>query len=532
MATIVLSAIGTAVGGPLGGAVGALLGRAIDGEIFAPRQEGPRLRDLKVSGSSYGDPIGRQYGQVRAPGTIIWSTDLKETSERSGGKGQPKGTTYSYSISFAVALSSGPVERVGRIWADGNLLRGAAGDLKTQGIFRLHAGHHDQSPDPLMKAALGAQCPAFRGCAYAVFEDLQLTDFGNRIPALSFEIFAGDGSRLVESLAAQAGATAHASTRFPELAGFSHEGGTFAQVIGLVDRLAPMKALLDGSGLTIASAVEGLGEPVVPGEAAAWQEGDFGTATGTTSSRAAAPVKVPGAVRYYDPARDYQPGLQRCVGLDPGDASGVLECPATLTAGDALALVSKAQARASGLRDTMSWRIARLDPEIGPGTLVAPQGIAGTWQVESWEWREGGIELSLRRFFTARTAGLAADPGSSWTADDLLPQPTLLRAFEVPWDGFGSSSARRAYLAVGSGTGRWDGAALYWKQGEGLVPFGTAPSRRAVIGTLAGPLAPSRAIRFEPEAVMTVALADDVADLAPASIEDLARGANRALVGR
>ena len=32
--------------------------------------------------------------------------------------------------------------------------------------------------------------PAYRGLAYVVFENLALTAFGNRIPQLSFEIFA------------------------------------------------------------------------------------------------------------------------------------------------------------------------------------------------------------------------------------------------------------------------------------------------------------------------------------------------------
>ena len=55
-----------------------------------------------------------------------------------GGKGKPKVTTYSYTASFAVALASRPIAGIGRIWADGNLLRGAAGDLKT--------GGHDAHP--------------------------------------------------------------------------------------------------------------------------------------------------------------------------------------------------------------------------------------------------------------------------------------------------------------------------------------------------------------------------------------------------
>ena len=116
MATLILSAAGTAVGGPIGGAVGALLGRAIDSSVIgAPPREGPRLSELAVTTSSYGQPIPRVFGTMRLPGSIIWATDLRESSETSGGKGQPKTTTYSYATSFAVALSSRPVAAIGRV---------------------------------------------------------------------------------------------------------------------------------------------------------------------------------------------------------------------------------------------------------------------------------------------------------------------------------------------------------------------------------------------------------------------------------
>ena len=205
MATLVFTAIGTAIGGPLGGALGSLIGNQLDRAVFGGgKREGPRLKELAVTTSSYGTPLARHFGTMRAAGSIIWSTDLAESSEKSGGKGRPSTTTYSYSVSFAVALASRPIERLGRIWADGNLLRGEAGDLKTGGELRIYQGHGDQAPDPLIAADRGAECPAFRGLAYCVFESLQLGDFGNRIPALTFEIVADDGevtlAQLVEPL--------------------------------------------------------------------------------------------------------------------------------------------------------------------------------------------------------------------------------------------------------------------------------------------------------------------------------------------
>ena len=72
MATLVFSALGTALGGPLGGVLGALVGRQVDAAVFpAPGREGPRLRELAVTTSSYGDPIARHFGRVRAGGAVM-----------------------------------------------------------------------------------------------------------------------------------------------------------------------------------------------------------------------------------------------------------------------------------------------------------------------------------------------------------------------------------------------------------------------------------------------------------------------------
>ena len=77
MATIVLTALGTAVGGPIGGALGALVGQQADQAIFGVNsREGPRIKELSVTTSSYGQPMPRYFGRMRAGGSVIWATDL------------------------------------------------------------------------------------------------------------------------------------------------------------------------------------------------------------------------------------------------------------------------------------------------------------------------------------------------------------------------------------------------------------------------------------------------------------------------
>src|SRR5690606_22242661 len=197
MATLVLTVVGGIVGGPVGAAIGAAVGQQVDAQIFKPKgREGPRLADLKVQASTYGQQIPRLFGTMRVAGSVIWATDLIERrTRRGGGKGRPSTNEYSYAVSLAIALSSRPVRAIKRIWADGNLLRGTSGSFRERCTFRWYDGSEDQAADPLIASALGiASASAFRGLSYVVFEELELGAFGNRIPSLTFEIEADAGS--------------------------------------------------------------------------------------------------------------------------------------------------------------------------------------------------------------------------------------------------------------------------------------------------------------------------------------------------
>ena len=531
MATLVFSALGTIVGGPVGGAIGALIGRAADGAIIgSSTREGARLTELAVSTSSYGQPIARLFGATRAAGTIVWATDLEESSETSGGgKGQPRVRQYSYSVSLAIALSSRPIEGVGRIWADGNLLRGAAGDLKTGGSLRIHLGHADQERDPLLAAALGDQCPAHRGLAYVVFEDLQLGDFGNRIPALSFEVFApGAGADLPGSLLEELDRPVKASP-VPDCApmvGYVHEGGSPADLFAALSSLTPLVMASCGEALAIAPESEGPVEVLPP--PVAWRDGDFGLRTGQHAARGA--LAAPTALRYYDGSRDYQPGQQRALGRAAISEDRTVELPVTLDPAGAQALVETARLRAAFSRDRFRLRIASLDARLAPGCLVA-LGDGTVCRVDGWEWRDGGVELDLSRSGVRVAVAGSGDGGAAWHPADRLPAPTRLQAFELPWDGSGAADVARVHCAVGAPDGRWPGAALYADAGGGLVPIAASGSRRAIGGVLAASLGRSPALLFEPAAAIEIECDWGEAELVTIDNTALAAGGNRLLVG-
>ncbi|MEM9783371.1 MAG: glycoside hydrolase/phage tail family protein, partial [Pseudomonadota bacterium] len=104
-----------------------------------------------------------------------------------GGSTTVETTEYSYFASFAVALSEGPVDLVGRIWLDDRVV-----DLSDI-VHRVYLGTEDQAPDPFIAATEG-WAPGYRGTAYIVFERLPLVDFGNRIPQVAAEVFRGVGT--------------------------------------------------------------------------------------------------------------------------------------------------------------------------------------------------------------------------------------------------------------------------------------------------------------------------------------------------
>ena len=540
MATLVFSALGTLIGGPLGGAIGALAGRQVDSLIFGSgNREGPRLKELAATASSYGTALPRHFGRMRVAGSVIWATDLVEHKQtEGGGKGRPSVTTYSYTASFAVALASRPIQAIGRIWADGNLLRGSAGDLKAAGSLRIYTGEGDQPADPLLVGIEGsALCPAYRGLAYAVFEDLDLGDFFNRIPSLTFEVIADTESLTVETLLDGVIADSDASLPLDGIDGLSCEG-PLAETLGLLDPMFPMDADAGGDLLTITRGRLQSSALAVPEAAVATSDGDFGARDGYVRKREAQAIAPPEVLRYYDVVRDYQPGVQRATGRPTPGQPRTVELPAALTATNARMLVARMATRFGWARETLAWRTTELDPAIAPGAIVSVPGQLGLWRVTEWEWRDKGIELSLVRIAPNSTEAAAAahpvsaDPGRSNPPVDAASPPTLIDAFELPWDGSGSGDTPAIYAAVSAASAAWRGAALYVDHGDGsLLSLGPSGRSRSLIGVAIDALPVANPLVFDRTSTLTVALAASDMALDDASPRLMASGSNRALIG-
>lgn len=172
--------------------------------------EGPRLKELDVTLAEYGTPLPRFWGIRRFEGCpIICAEKIREKKKKSKGKAG-KYAEYRYYGSWGVAIADQEIEAVTRIWLDKHLciqMTGSGpiaqmwaamgafgeGDIKLDNkALKIYLGTEDQQPDPHYVALCEDKhgpnsAPAFRGTAWAWFNDIPLEKFGNRIPQVTIE---------------------------------------------------------------------------------------------------------------------------------------------------------------------------------------------------------------------------------------------------------------------------------------------------------------------------------------------------------
>ncbi|KJV68657.1 glycoside hydrolase/phage tail family protein [Candidatus Neoehrlichia procyonis] len=201
MSTLVLSTIeknfdsnttGT-IGSFIGEAIGNIIGANIDAEAFQFTKESytqsATLKNLNIQTSVYGKIIPIIYGTMRIAGNIIWAQPIKEVSHDDIYiTNNPTSTTsshhlinYSYYATLAIAICSGPVKKILKIWANTKLLN--IDEIN----YRFYHGTEIQEPDPLI-LSIQKHAPAYRGISYIVIEDFPLKNYNNSIPNFTFEI--------------------------------------------------------------------------------------------------------------------------------------------------------------------------------------------------------------------------------------------------------------------------------------------------------------------------------------------------------
>lgn len=198
--------------------IGYAIGSAIGGAVDPTKVYGPRLTDASTQTSKDGVICPWGYGTFPCMGNVIWQGELTERQSSDDGKGSgTEQITYTYHRSYAIRVCEGPItgflqiKRNGKIVYDARTEADLVAELEEGGftvgealIYRmtvkaenakfinnatLYLGDEDQLPDPTIEAVVGVgNVSPFRGRAYIVVEDDDLTETGGAIPQYEFVV--------------------------------------------------------------------------------------------------------------------------------------------------------------------------------------------------------------------------------------------------------------------------------------------------------------------------------------------------------
>jgi hypothetical protein len=152
---------------------------------------------LQVSQSTYGVAIPRVWGRARVSGNLLGYYDfvgrqVEDATSSGGGKGgggsAPKSYTWHYSAAMMIAVASGQITAVSRVWVDK-----ATQTLGELG-FALKTGALGQSPWSYLSTRHPAKAYSYSGIAYVAAESF---DFGDEpsSPQLNFEVIGERATR-------------------------------------------------------------------------------------------------------------------------------------------------------------------------------------------------------------------------------------------------------------------------------------------------------------------------------------------------
>ena len=191
-----LTVAGFEAGFAIGAAIGGIAGSYIDPILL----QGNKIGDTNIQVAAEGGTRAIMYGRACVTSTCIVARGNRKIvkKKQSNGKGSSGSTqnetvTWTFAIALGEAIVGGSISR---IWQDENLVYDVLGDgaisaddnAKFGLKFRFYDGAETQLPDPDLQVFLGDDTPYFRGTAYVVFPNFDLTATGERIPVFKFEV--------------------------------------------------------------------------------------------------------------------------------------------------------------------------------------------------------------------------------------------------------------------------------------------------------------------------------------------------------
>lgn len=174
--------------------------------------KGNRLTEFATQTASVGIPIPFGYGRFPCEGNIGFAPmpPKEHVKKKKQGKGGVKTEEYSYTLSYAIMFCEGPIfgywtiKRNGKVvWTqDPNAsVEDAAYAAKWAQKATFYYGTETQLPDSTIESYKGAgNVSAFRGIAYIVVEDDDVTDNGGAVPTYEAVVMATPPEAYLTSL--------------------------------------------------------------------------------------------------------------------------------------------------------------------------------------------------------------------------------------------------------------------------------------------------------------------------------------------
>ena len=191
--------------GRLGRVLGNQAGRFFDDDVQKNRKNilfSADLDTVTVTTDNPNNIVPLLYGTVRVGGHIIWTSPIETKVNPSHiltgkwGLFPTKGIdTYVYSVSVAIGLCEGEIDRVTNIYLNDRMI---SSDIVT----RVYTGSNQQTLDPLIESLEGEHYPALRNTAYVIIENIPIDLYNKNLPNFTFDVVKGISPKIEDSIKA------------------------------------------------------------------------------------------------------------------------------------------------------------------------------------------------------------------------------------------------------------------------------------------------------------------------------------------
>lgn len=373
--------------------------------------------------------------------------------------------------------------------------------------------------------------PPVRPLAYAVFEDLALGDFGNRIPSLSFEVIADQGDVSLGEVLKVVAAGGMEADCSQSVHGIAVTGDSVRGLVETLQPLFPVHVSDDGARLLIHEDLSAGG--------AIWSA-DLGASPDGQASPPVQRLRSPAvketnilSVAHYEPERDHQQGLQRVRRAGDGNREERIDMPVAISAGALRMFAGAALSRRREERRRASVRLPWSALDLRPASLVTLPEDETQWRVVGVSVDRMVVEADLVAHSSGPRLAAIADAGSGMLQPDRPQGPTTVQLIDLPPLGQDAASAPRIAVAAAGVEPGWktasllvstDGGASWQEAGSTAAP--------AILGHALNALAPGSCRIEDRVSTVDIALLNRDMALHNAGLDALLAGANAAMLGR